>query len=288
MIHSMTGFARIETQVPEGTLLWELRTVNHRYLDIQIKVPEGFRALEPDLRTIATSKLRRGKLDASLQFNRNAAQAQESELDLDQARKVVDYLDALAGIMDKPSDVSPMTVLRWPGVLVQREADPAAVFDPAQSAFGDALDQLVAHRAREGSKIESMLEQRCADVETATATVRARLPQVLADIRNRYAERIASLNVDVNNERLEQELAIIIQKLDVSEELDRLKAHVDEVRDTVTRDEPIGRRLDFLMQELNREANTLGSKSADSETTQQSVELKVLIEQMREQIQNVE
>jgi len=288
MINSMTGFARSEAQVPEGTVLWEVRTVNHRYLDIQLKLPEGFRALEPEIRQIATSKIRRGKLDASFQFVRAAQFVPETEVNMEQARQVIKHLETLATQMHNPAEVSPMTVLRWPGVLNQQEDDPAAVFAVARETFNTALNALVDHRGREGKKIEAMLERRCADIETTVSGVTARLPEVLAGIRKRFAERIAGLDIDPDNERLEQELALIVQKLDVSEELDRMQAHVDEVRTALASTEPVGRRLDFLMQELNREANTLGSKSADSATTQGSVELKVLIEQLREQIQNVE
>jgi len=207
---------------------------------------------------------------------------------MDQARQVMKHLDTLANEMSNPSDVSPMTVLRWPGVLTQLEDDPTAAFEAARQTFKDALGALVEHRGREGKKIEAMLTRRCADIEATVSSVTARLPEVLTGIRKRFAERIAGLNIDPDNERLEQELALIVQKLDVSEELDRMQVHVDEVRNTLGSGEPVGRRLDFLMQELNREANTLGSKSADAATTQGSVELKVLIEQMREQIQNVE
>jgi uncharacterized protein (TIGR00255 family) len=288
MISSMTGFARREIQIPEGNLQWEIRTVNHRYLDIQLKLPDGFRALEPALRQVASGKIRRGKLDASLQFGRRPGEGTETELNLDQARVVIGHLQTLAGEMQNAADVSPMTILRWPGILTQRESDPTAVFAAAQDAFSGAIDELAEHRDREGAQIQDMLERRCVDVEACIAAVKQRLPEVLVQIRNRFAERIAALDVEPNTERLEQELAIIVQKLDVSEELDRMQAHVDEVRNNFASGEPVGRRLDFLMQELNREANTLGSKSADSATTQQSVELKVLIEQMREQIQNVE
>lgn len=288
MINSMTGFARSEVQIPDGTVVWELRTVNHRYLDIQLKLPEGFRALEPELRQIATGKIRRGKLDASFQFIRATEHVPETEINIEQARQVIKHLETLATEMKNPSEVSPMTVLRWPGVLTQQEDDPAAVFASSLQSFNTALDALVEHRSREGKKIEQMLESRCADIVTTVSSVTARLPEVLKGIRNRFAERIAGLNIEPDNERLEQELALIVQKLDVSEELDRMQVHVDEVRTTLASDEPVGRRLDFLMQELNREANTLGSKSADAATTQGSVELKVLIEQMREQVQNVE
>lgn len=288
MINSMTGFARSEVQIPDGTVVWELRTVNHRYLDIQLKLPDGFRALEPELRQTAASKIRRGKLDASFQFIRAAEKVPETEINIEQARQVIKHLETLATEMKKPSEVSPMTLLRWPGVLTQKEDDPTAVFASSLQSFNTAIDALVEHRSREGEKIEQMLERRCADIETTVSSVTARLPEVLKGIRNRFAERIAGLNIDPDNERLEQELALIVQKLDVSEELDRMQVHVDEVRNTLASDEPVGRRLDFLMQELNREANTLGSKSADAQTTQGSVELKVLIEQMREQVQNVE
>jgi uncharacterized protein (TIGR00255 family) len=203
-------------------------------------------------------------------------------------QQIIEHLETLAEKMKNPAPISPVAVLRWPGVLSEEEVDPQTVVPRAIEALRSAIGALCDSRSREGEKIQVMLEQRCVEIDSLVDAVRRRLPDVLIEIRQRLQQRVDSLNAQVDNDRLEQEIVILAQKLDVSEELDRLNAHVNEVRSTFTSSEPIGRRLDFLMQELNREANTLGSKSADSETTQQAVDLKVLIEQMREQVQNVE
>jgi uncharacterized protein (TIGR00255 family) len=288
MINSMTGFARRETQTPNGSLLWEMRAVNHRYLDIQIRLPEGWRHLESELRQLIVDHIGRGKVDASLTINQKSDKGAGTKLNLPLATELIRHLNTLKDHMTDPASVSPIALLRWPGMIEEIQADPEELFAAARESLESAVKDLRDARAREGNKIEQMLEQRCTDIENLVGRVKARLPHVLELIHRRMADRIKSLGVETDNERLEQELAIISQKLDVSEELDRTQAHICEVRNSFADDKPIGRRLDFLMQELNREANTLGSKSADTETTQISVDLKVLIEQMREQVQNVE
>ncbi len=284
----MTGFGHVEIQLPGFQLQWEVRSVNHRYLDVQFKLPEGFRTIEQEFRQIVAASARRGKVDASLSINRTTDQAGATRLNSAVSRQVIDHLEALAADMANPAPVSPVAVLRWPGVLSEEEIDPQSIFPQAKDALQSAIAALCDSRAREGVKIQAMLEQRCIEIESLVDAVVKRLPDVLREIRERLQQRVDTLNVQIDNDRLEQELVILAQKLDVSEELDRLKAHIHEVRSTFTSNEPIGRRLDFLMQELNREANTLGSKSADAQTTQHAVDLKVLIEQMREQVQNVE
>lgn len=289
MIRSMTGFARAGAQGPGARLRWEIRSVNHRYFDLQLRLPEGLRSIEEECRAIVAAGPRRGKVDATLTLNVEAAAAPAAELDRDAARRLLEQVDAVSRDIARPARIDPLSVLRWPGVLREPEQkDLEALFPAAREALAAAVEELQASRAREGSKILAMLEARCREILEHVAAVRARLPTVHADIRSRLRERLAALDVAANPERLEQELALLATKLDVSEELDRLEAHVAEVRDTFTKDEPVGRRLDFLIQELNREANTLGSKSADGETTRLAVELKVAIEQMREQVQNVE
>jgi uncharacterized protein (TIGR00255 family) len=287
-INSMTGFGRVEIQLPGIQLQWEIRSVNHRYLDTQLKLPEGFRALEQDFRQIVAAGARRGKVEASLSISRSQDQAAATKLNPEVSRQVIDHLETVAAQMKNPAPVSPAAILRWPGVLSEEEIDPQSIFPQATEALQTAVAALAESRSREGAKIQAMLEQRCGDIETVVDAVGKRLPDVLSQIRERMQQRVESLNVQLDNDRLEQEITLLAQKLDVSEELDRLKAHIEEVRSTFNSDEPIGRRLDFLMQELNREANTLGSKSADTETTQHAVDLKVLIEQMREQVQNIE
>jgi len=288
MINSMTGFGRTEVQTPEGRLQLEIRSVNHRYLDVQFKLPEGFRAIEQELRDIVASRLKRGKVDVSLSFKRLTDQPAETRVNIERARQVAEQLETVAKLLKNPAPIAPSAIIRMSGVIEEQETVPEKLFPFARDALTGAVNELAGNRAREGTKIHAMLEQRCYDILTLAAGVRDRLPAVLSDIRNKLQKKIESLDVQVDNDRLEQELAIIAQKLDVSEELDRLAAHVQEVHNTLAAGEAVGRRLDFLMQELNREANTLGSKSADTETTQAAVDLKVLIEQMREQVQNVE
>jgi len=289
MIRSMTGFARSETATPQGQLLWELRSVNHRYLEATIKLPDGFRALEAEARQLAGKHLRRGKLDAGLSLRVGGDRQFHATLNPEFARELVGHARAVAQVIGNAAPIDPVDILRWPGVLQEQETSLDTLHPVALAAFEAALADLAASRAREGARLHDLLESRCAEILTRVAAVRARLPAVLAAIREKLAERVRSLAASVDPERLEQELALIAQKLDVAEELDRLEGHVAEFRATMKKpDEAAGRRLDFLLQEFNREANTLASKSADAETTRHAVDLKVLIEQMREQVQNVE
>ena len=288
MLHSMTGFARVESESALGTVSWELRSVNHRYLDVQFRLPDALRGSEPALRTRAGARLGRGKVDCTLSLR--PADEQQGELPIDRARleQLRDALAMAADVCPEANPASAMDLLRWPGVITERQVDSDALATLAAGLFDEALSELVAMRAREGERLAALLLDRCDDIDALTAAVRTRRPQVLAAIRTRMKDRLATLDVDADPARLETELAIIAQKLDVDEELDRLDAHIAEIRTVLESTEPVGRRLDFLMQELNREANTLGSKSADAETTRAAVDLKVAIEQMREQIQNVE
>lgn len=290
MINSMTGFARSTTESPLGQLLWELRTVNHRYLDTQFRLPEGFRAIEAEARQVVARSLRRGKCDATLSVHATKVTgAAQSRLNPERAGEIIAHAATLAGQLDNPAPIDPTTILRWPGVLEERETSADEAFPLALSSLEAAVAELAASRSREGARLEELLEERCAGVLVHVAAVRERLPQVLQSIRDKLGEKVRSLAGNIDPERLEQELVLVAQKLDVSEELDRLEGHVAEFRATMAKtEEPAGRRLDFLLQEFNREANTLASKSADTETTRHAVDLKVLIEQMREQVQNVE
>jgi len=288
MIHSMTAFARLEERHSAGTLCWELRTVNHRYLEVSPRLPDEFRVLEGQLRERAAGALRRGKLDCQLRFQ--PAPASDTELVVDDAlaARVLAAAGGLAGRMENPARIDPFDVLRWPGVLSVPEIDYGPVREAALDLFERGLAELGSTRAREGARLADMILERCAGIEVLVTTAANRLPEVLAHHRQRLTDKLAELRAELDQDRLEQEMALLANKLDVAEELDRLKAHLAEVRDVLQRDEAVGRRLDFLMQELNREANTLGSKSADVATTRVSVDLKVLIEQMREQVQNIE
>ena len=288
MLHSMTGFARESAEAQIGALTWEIRAVNHRYLDVQFKLPDEMRAHEQAFRQAVSSKLNRGKVECSLHFRRAFDQQAELQINAELVELIGKRIKEMSAALPATGAVNPFDVLRWPGVVQQAEIEAGPLFESALPLLEKALDAICSMRANEGSRIAEMLESRCNDIAAISKSVRARMPEVLDAARTRQFERIEKLDVEADPARLETELALITQKLDVDEELDRLDSHLVEIRDVVARDEPVGRRLDFLMQELNREANTLASKSNDTETTRASVELKVLIEQMREQIQNIE
>ena len=285
MIRSMTGFARRERQGAWGTLTCELRTVNHRYLEVSLRLPEDLRGLDGEVRQRLGTQLRRGKVDAGLYLKPAASAAPGLEIDaalLERLREVGARLGAA------PAVPSALDLLRWPGVIREAERDITPLTAEALALVDQTVAELNESRAREGARIREMLRQRCDGLTERVAHVRARLPDVSARIRARVAERVAQLGAPVDEQRLEQELVLLAYKMDVAEELDRLGSHVTETLRVLDADEPAGRRLDFLMQELNREANTLSSKSQDVETTRAAVDMKVLIEQMREQVQNVE
>ncbi len=288
MIASMTGFARRETSGSWGTLVCELRSVNHRFLESGFRLPDDLRALEGELRQRLARDLKRGKVDCSFTYRR--AQGAETALEVDPAalERLLGSVRDIARIVPGNHTVNVLDVLRWPGVLRDESNSTEDLLKATQALFGGTLEDLIAARAREGQRLRELLEQRCNGLETLVGHVRARLPEVHARVRARLDERLAELKANVDQDRLEQELAMLLQRLDVDEELDRLTGHIEEIRRVVNGSEPAGRRLDFLMQELNREANTLSSKSQDLETTRSAVDMKVIIEQMREQVQNVE
>ncbi len=288
MLQSMTGFARESLETEIGTLTWELKAVNHRYLDVQFRLPEELKGEEQAFRKQAGDALRRGKVDCSLALRRTEKSQADLELNRELASILTEKIEELRVVSHDYGAVNPVDVLRWPGVVQQREIDMEPLLAEAGALFDRALVALNAMRRSEGERIHAMLTARCDEIERIAGSVRERLPEVMAAVRTKQRERIEKLDVEADPARLEVELALIAQKLDVDEELDRLESHVAEIRDVLERNEAVGRRLDFLMQELNREANTLASKSADTETTRAAVDLKVLIEQMREQIQNVE
>jgi uncharacterized protein (TIGR00255 family) len=287
MIRSMTGFARRERQYPWGQLAWELKTVNHRYLEVGCRLPEEFRAAEADFRQAVSGAVRRGKVECSLHF-RPAAVTGALEIDVEALAAVTQRAQQLAAQAGPAARIEVLDLLRWPGVVRDQTRDSVALISAAQALLAEALIELARFRDSEGGRLREALEQRCNGLNEFAARVTDRLPEVRARMRAKLLDRIAQLTADVDHERLEQELAILAQRLDVDEELDRLRGHVAEVRKAFSGQEPAGRRLDFLMQELNREANTLSSKSQDIETTRAAVDMKVLIEQMREQVQNIE
>jgi uncharacterized protein (TIGR00255 family) len=288
MLHSMTGFARESVETALGTLTWEIRAVNHRYLDVQFKLPEDLRPKEQAFRQQTGAILGRGKIECGLFFRRATDEKTEMQIDTDLVALIGARISEVSAKLPATAAVNPVEILRWPGVLQQPEIDAEPLFGEATALLDVALHAINSMRLSEGQRIAEMLESRCAEIATIAKSVRARMPEVLAASRLKQKTRIEKLNVEADPARLEVELALIAQKIDVDEELDRLESHLVEIRDALSDEKPVGRRLDFLMQELNREANTLGSKSADTETTKAAVDLKVLIEQMREQIQNVE
>jgi uncharacterized protein (TIGR00255 family) len=288
MIQSMTAFARESAITVPGILTVELRSVNHRYLDCSFKLPDALRSLEPRLREKASSALARGKLDCMIRLQSHPAEAGELQIDTARLDALLAATRIIQDRLDTATPVSPLQVLQFPGIYSAQEASEEQLQKEAQTLFSKALENMQQNRQREGSKLAALVLDRLAQVETEVKATRGILPQLLLQQRDRIINRIADLGVDVDQGRLEQELVYMAQRADVDEELDRLDAHIGEVRRTLQKGGPCGRRLDFLMQELNREANTLSSKSQSATTTQNAVELKVLIEQMREQIQNIE
>ena len=288
MLYSMTGFARESAETELGVLSWEIRAVNHRYLDVSFRLPDELRPHERALAQRVTGQLRRGKVDCTLNFQRAASDENALCLDKRLIELISDRLQEIKDIIPHTTSVNPLEVLRWPGVIVEPKIDAEPVLDAATELLGKTLEALQAMRASEGERIASMLGSRSDEIGKIAESVRNRMPEVLDAAAQKQRERIAKLDVEADPGRLEVELALVAQKLDVAEEVDRLDSHLSEIRQAIASDEPVGRRLDFLMQELNREANTLGSKSGDAETSRAAVDLKVLIEQMREQVQNVE
>jgi len=286
MLNSMTGFARQDAESALGTLTCEIRTVNHRYLDIQFRLPDDLRAKEIELKQTVSAAIQRGKVECSIHFRRAAGQ--QSLLNVDVVRQMAARIEQLQILLPDTAGINPVDVLRWPGVLEEAQVDSEPLFEAAIHVLSATLASLVEMRASEGERIAGMLLGRCDEILSIAKNVKNRMPDVLAAVRTKQKERIDKLDVQADPARLETELALIAQKLDVDEEIDRLESHISEIRKVVSSEDAVGRRLDFLMQELNREANTLGSKSADTETTKAAVDLKVLIEQMREQIQNIE
>lgn len=287
MVHSMTAFARNEQATAHGTLSWELRSVNHRYLEPHLRLPEAFRDLEGAVREALRQGLSRGKVECTLRFAEESA-GKPLQVDADRARQLIAAAEQVAALIRQPAPLNPLEVLAWPGVLVADSADPQALNAAALKLFDQALSELKAGRAREGAELAKLLNERLDSILEEVAALRELVPQMLAGQRQKIETRFAEMQAELDPQRLEQELVLLAQKSDVAEELDRLSTHVSEARRVLKAGGAAGRRLDFLMQELNREANTLGSKAFDPRSTQAAVNLKVLIEQMREQVQNIE
>ncbi|WP_133408153.1 YicC/YloC family endoribonuclease [Parashewanella tropica] len=287
MIQSMTAYARIEHKADWGNASWELRSVNQRYLETYFRLPEQFRSLEPALREKLRKRLNRGKVEINLRYQ--FADDSSNELTLNQtlARQLVDVANDLKQQAGQ-GELNLVELMKWPGLLSSDELDIEAISKELLTAFDSAIDQFIEARSREGDAIKTMLETRLQGIEAQVAIVREHMPQVMQWQREKLQTRLDEIQGELDPARIEQEMVLLAQKQDVAEEMDRLDAHVAETRRILKKGGAQGRRLDFMMQEFNRESNTLASKSISTEVTAAAVELKVLIEQMREQIQNVE
>lgn len=288
MTNSMTAFANSEMDFENLTIYCELRSVNHRYCDASIKAPERFRFAEAEIRKIITQSLKRGKIDCSLSYKKHSQDQQSLSIDMPAVQSLLATTRSIEQLMHHPRAFTALDVLAFPGIQVEPDSDKAALLHTLQCVIKTATDNLIAARQREGLQLEQLISLRCEKMQQGVSRAKSRLPIVLKKIKTKLSDHIAELVAEPDHDRVEQEMVLLAQKLDVDEELDRLETHIAEVLRVLQQSDPIGRRLDFLMQEMNREANTLGSKSADKEMTTISIELKVLIEQIREQVQNIE
>jgi uncharacterized protein (TIGR00255 family) len=283
----MTAFSRVEIKGDWGNAVWEIRSVNQRFLETYFRLPEQFRGIEPVLRERFRKQLNRGKVECSLRFNANPATKSELALNEKLALQLIEHANWVNG-QTLNSQVNPLEVMRWPGVMEAPEADMTAIQAELLAAFDQALKDFIAARASEGENLKAMIDQRLDAISAEADKVQAHMPAIIEWQRNRIIEKFTDAKIDLDSGRVEQELVLLAQKMDVAEELDRLNSHVGETRKILKKGGAQGRRLDFMMQEFNREANTLGSKSINTDVTASAVELKVLIEQMREQIANIE
>jgi uncharacterized protein (TIGR00255 family) len=288
MIYSMTAFSRIDSNLQWGSLTWELRSVNHRYLEPSFKLPENLRQLETALRDMLRKNVARGKIDCSLKLNIGSIERPSVEVNIAQAKAVITASEAIKQLDPSISATNALDLLRWPGVINESSVSRDVLLGDALTSFDDALAQLIESRGREGAELTQFILSRLDQMDSLVSDVKKLVPEILTLQRQKLTDKVSELVAELDQSRLEQELVLMAQKADVDEEMDRLGAHLNEVRRVVNKGGACGRRLDFLMQELNREANTLSSKSISQATTQAAVEMKVLIEQMREQIQNIE
>lgn len=290
MTQSMTAFARTEATLKDTKISLELRSVNHRYLDITIRSPDEIRDVEQKIRAQLSSALSRGKVEVNIRIQHNAVNNSDADihLNMDLIEQLSKASSAITERIANADKVNPLDILRWPGVMQAPQLDSSELQKIVLQCIDDALNEFIATRKREGEKLGLMLLERCEAMEKIRIEVDKLIPDILKVRRDKIQARLAEIEVDLDGHRLEQEMVLLAQKMDVTEELDRIGAHITEVKSVLSSSKPVGRRLDFLMQELNREANTLGSKSVDTQSTRASVDLKVLIEQMREQVQNIE
>ena len=287
MIHSMTAFARHEIKGDWGNAVWEIRSVNQRFLETYFRLPEQFRGIEPILRERFRKKLNRGKVECNLRFNASPAAKGKLALNKDLAEQLLAHASWI-NEQTLNSQVNPLDIMRWPGVMESEETDIDSIQAALLTGFDQALTEFIAARASEGENMKTLIEQRLDAIVVEAEKVKNHMPEVIQWQRKRITDKFAEANIELESSRVEQELVLLAQKMDVDEEIDRLYSHVKETKGILKKGGAQGRRLDFMMQEFNREANTLGSKSINAEITNSAVELKVLIEQMREQIQNIE
>ncbi len=287
MIYSMTAYARREIKKDWGTAVWEIRSVNQRYLETYFRMPEQFRGLEPVLRERFRQRLARGKVECHLRFETNNATSHTLKINEDLARQV---MQAAQWVKTESGEggINPFQVLQWPGVMEAPEQDYDTINKELLAEFELAINDFIEARANEGENMKALIIQRLDAITEEAAKVRTRMPEILEWQRNRILTKFSDAKIELDSSRVEQELILLAQKSDVAEELDRLDSHVKETHSVMKKGGACGRKLDFMMQEFNREANTLASKSINSDITASGVELKVLIEQMREQIQNIE
>ena len=284
----MTAFASNEAEIDNLTINCELRSVNHRYCDISLKLPERLKFTEASIRSSIASQLKRGKIECSLSYKKHSSSGLNITINEDAVKALLHATTQIEDHMHTQQSFTAFDILNFPGIQQEPETNKASLLEGVNRLVKDTLDQMIVAREREGSQLAILIEERCKKIHILIDSANKQLPEVLEQIRNKIKTRISELVAEPDFDRLEQEMVFLAQKLDVAEELDRLETHNQEVINVLSKNEPVGRRLDFLMQEMNREANTLGSKSADKKMTQISIDLKVLIEQMREQIQNIE
>ncbi|GEM76031.1 YicC/YloC family endoribonuclease [Vibrio sagamiensis] len=288
MIYSMTAYARKEIKGDWGSAVWEIRSVNQRYLETYFRMPEQFRALEPVLRERFRKRLARGKVECNLRFEANPAAKTELSINEVLANQVIKAAEQVMHMTGELSRINPFQVMQWPGVMETPEQNMDEINKALLGAFDEAIDEFIEARGREGDNMKALIEQRLEAITAEVIKVRARMPEILEWQRERLFSKFEDAKVELDPSRVEQELILLAQKSDVAEELDRLDSHVKETTNIIKKGGAVGRRLDFMMQEFNRESNTLASKSISTDITASGVELKVLIEQMREQIQNIE
>ncbi|MCF2947227.1 YicC family protein [Paraglaciecola aquimarina] len=287
MIYSMTAFARRELKAEWGTAVWEIRSVNQRFLETYFRLPEQFKSMEPVLRERFRKSLQRGKVECALRFIPNDAAVGQLSLNEDLAKQLMQAADWVQS-QGQSNGVNPVDILRWPGVIAAEEADMDSIQGDILKEFDLTLKDFIAARATEGANLKAMIEQRLDGIQTEVDKVTGFMPEIIQWQRDKIQTRFEEAKIELDATRVEQEMVMLAQKVDVAEELDRLVSHIGETRKILKKGGAVGRRLDFMMQEFNRESNTLGSKSINTDTTQSAVELKVLIEQMREQIANIE